>query len=140
MTERDPEGTDDGATRQRVTGIGGIFWKAVDPAALQAWYVERLGLRLDEGGAIVVPWRQLDGSPGSTVVAPFPADTTYFAPAEVPYMLNLRVADLDAMLEQLRREGVTVVDGVQVMEFGRFGWILDPEGNKIELWEPAEGI
>ncbi len=140
MADR-PAATDpSGVTRQRVTGIGGVFWKAADPAALQAWYVERLGLPLDRTGVIVVPWQQTDGSPGSTVVAPFPADTTYFAPSEAPYMVNFRVADLDAMLEQLRRDGCAVVDGIEEMEFGRFGWVVDPEGNKIELWEPIEGV
>lgn len=129
-----------GSERQRVTGIGGVFWKAADPAALQRWYVETLGLPLDAGGAMVLSWRDTNGGPGSTVVAPFPVDTTYFEPANVPYMLNFRVADLDAMLEQLRADGVTVVDGVHEMEFGRFGWVLDPEGNKIELWEPAPGL
>ena len=129
-----------GRSRERVTGIGGVFWKAADPDALRDWYVERLGLPLDETGVIVVPWKGADGTPGSTVVAPFPAETTYFAPSEAPYMINLRVADLDAMLVQLRAEGCTVLDRVEEMEFGRFGWVLDPEGNKIELWEPAEGI
>jgi catechol 2,3-dioxygenase-like lactoylglutathione lyase family enzyme len=127
-------------TRQRVTGVGGIFWKAADPGALQAWYVQRLGLPLDPGGAMVLSWRDSGGAPGSTVVAPFPADTTYFEPSSATCMLNFRVTDLDAMLAQLRAEGVTVVEGIHEMEFGRFGWIVDPEGNKIELWEPAEGV
>lgn len=126
--------------RERVTGVGGVFWKASDPDALRDWYVERLGLPLDQTGVIVVPWTHEDGAPGSTVVAPFPADTTYFEPSDAPYMLNFRVADLDAMLAQLRAEGCTVVDRVEEMEFGRFGWVIDPEGNKIELWEPIEGV
>ena len=126
--------------RQRVTGVGGIFWKAADADALQAWYVERLGVPLDAGGAMVLSWREVGGGPGSTVVAPFPADTTYFEPSSASHMLNLRVDDLDAMLAQLRAEGVTVVGSIHEMELGRFGWILDPEGNKIELWEPVEGV
>ncbi|MFH1474742.1 MAG: VOC family protein [Chloroflexota bacterium] len=73
-------------------------------------------------------------------MAPFPADTTYFAPSSAPFMLNFRVADLDGILAQLRREGCQVVDGIEEMEFGRFGWVIDPEGNKVELWEPAPGF
>jgi catechol 2,3-dioxygenase-like lactoylglutathione lyase family enzyme len=123
--------------RQRVTGIGGVFWKAQDPAGLTAWYVERLGVPLDSTGAAVLQWRDGAGAPASTVVAPFPADTSYFAPSSSPFMIDFRVADLDSMLDQLRREGCHVIDRVEEMEFGRFGWVMDPEGNKIELWEPA---
>jgi predicted enzyme related to lactoylglutathione lyase len=129
-----------GPQRQRVTGIGGVFWKAADPGALQDWYVERLGVPLDKTGVAVLGWRQADGSPASTVVGPFPADTTYFAPSDAPFMLNFRVSDLDAMLAQLRADGCTVLDQIEEMEFGRFGWVVDPEGNKVELWEPAEGV
>ncbi len=136
----DQERTGAGPERQRVRGIGGVFWKATDPAALQAWYVERLGLPLDHTGVTVLQWRDTDGSPGSTVVAPFPADTTYFAPSDAPFMFNFRVADLDAMLEQLRGDGCLVLDRIEEMEFGRFGWVIDPEGNKIELWEPVAGV
>jgi catechol 2,3-dioxygenase-like lactoylglutathione lyase family enzyme len=138
MADR-PARSDPATDRQRVTGIGGVFWKAADPDALRDWYVDRLGLPLDATGVAVLRWQQTDGTPASTVVAPFPADTTYFAPSDAPYMINFRVADLDAMLEQLRREGSTVLDGVDEMEFGRFAWVVDPEGNKIELWEPAAG-
>jgi catechol 2,3-dioxygenase-like lactoylglutathione lyase family enzyme len=126
--------------RQRVTGIGGVFWKAREPATLTSWYVERLGVPLDPTGTLVLRWLDLEGGAASTVVAPFPAATTYFAPSTAPFMLNFRVADLDAMLTQLRSEGCEVVDGIEEMEFGRFGWVVDPEGNKIELWEPAPGV
>jgi catechol 2,3-dioxygenase-like lactoylglutathione lyase family enzyme len=139
MAERRSTPSDVDDVRQRVTGIGGVFWKASDPSALRDWYVERLGLPLDPTGTAVLRWQESSGVAASTVVAPFPADTTYFDPSSAPYMINFRVADLDAMLDQLRREGCTVLDEIEEMEFGRFGWVLDPEGNKIELWEPAPG-
>jgi len=137
--EPGPARSDPGATRQRVTGVGGVFWKAADPDALRDWYVERLGLPLDATGVAVLRWRGTDGTDASTVVAPFPADTAYFAPSGAPFMFNFRVVDLDAMLDQARREGCTVLDEIEEMEFGRFGWVIDPEGNKIELWEPVPG-
>jgi predicted enzyme related to lactoylglutathione lyase len=123
---------------ERVTGIGGIFFKAQDPAKLLAWYQEHLGLAPDAYGSVVFRWAE--GAPagegGSTVWAPFPQDTTYFAPSPAPFMINYRVADLDAMLAQLRAAGVTVDERVEEAPFGRFGWAMDPEGNRFELWQP----
>lgn len=126
---------------QRVTGIGGIFFKSQDPEQLKNWYQQHLGIEPTPDGTPVFFWRERDNpdAPGSTVWAPFPADSTYFEPTRVPYMINYRVRDLDAMLAQLRAAGVTVDDKIEVMEFGRFGWATDPEGNRFELWEPAPG-
>lgn len=129
---------------QRVTGIGGIFFKAQDPEKLTAWYVKHLGLPTEEDGAsVVLRWGEGATVPaarkGGTIFAPFAADTTYFEPSRASFMINFRVADLHALLTALRAEGVTVVGEVEEMEYGRFGWCLDPEGNKIELWEPAAG-
>jgi catechol 2,3-dioxygenase-like lactoylglutathione lyase family enzyme len=115
---------------EKVTGIGGVFFRARDPEALAAWYATHLGLGPGAGGA---PWRQ---EAGFTVFAPFPADTDYF-PADRAFMLNLRVADLDAMLAQLSAAGIAAQtraewDGPH----GRFARIHDPEGNPVELWQP----
>jgi predicted enzyme related to lactoylglutathione lyase len=119
---------------ERVAGIGGVFFRAADPVALARWYREVLGVDANASDEDVVWWPQA----GPTVFAPFPADTGYFGRADQAWMLNFRVADLDAMLAQLRSAGVVVIDNVEVLEgIGRFGWAVDPEGNRFELWEPA---
>jgi predicted enzyme related to lactoylglutathione lyase len=132
---------EDVSPAERVTGIGGVFFYAADPAALMAWYRQHLGVVADPDGAVVFRWPagQDAARPGSTVWVPFPADTTYFAPSTKPFMINFRVANLDRMLAQLRAAGVPVDDHVEEMLYGRFGWCMDPEGNRVELWEPAEG-
>jgi predicted enzyme related to lactoylglutathione lyase len=116
---------------QRVLGIGGVFFKASDPKALGAWYAKHLGVPVDDsfGGAMF-------SGEGQTVWSPFAADTKYFAPSEKPFMFNFRVTDLRAMLAQLREAGVTVDDKIEDSEFGAFGWFMDPEGNRVELWQP----
>jgi predicted enzyme related to lactoylglutathione lyase len=123
---------------KRVTGIGGVFFKAKDPEALGAWYKDRLGLAPGPGGAVVFEWREKDRPEeiGETVWSIFKDDTTYFAPSKSPFMFNLRVEDLDATLAALAAEGVTIDDKREDSEYGRFAWIMDPEGNRIELWEP----
>ncbi|MFD1714887.1 VOC family protein [Amnibacterium flavum] len=116
---------------ERVLGIGGYFLRASDPAALTAWYRDNLGLDSDHYGM----WQQ---SAGPTVFAAFEPDSDYFGSSTQQTMLNFRVRDLDAMLEQLRAVGADVADEIQDMEgVGRFGWVTDPEGNRIELWQPA---
>jgi predicted enzyme related to lactoylglutathione lyase len=116
---------------ERVLGIGGYFVRAVDPEALSAWYRECLGLDADENGV----WRQ---GPGPTVFAPFDSETDYFGSQAQQTMLNFRVRDLDAMLAQLRSLEADVAEETEDMEgVGRFGWVTDPEGNRIELWQPA---
>jgi predicted enzyme related to lactoylglutathione lyase len=117
---------------ERVTGIGGIFFKVKDPEKMAAWYREHLGIESQDGHADF-PWREKDGeSTGRTVWSLFPADSDYF---KSPVMINYRVSNLDRMLEQLRRGGV-VVEKVEDFDYGRFAWITDPEGNRVELWEP----
>jgi catechol 2,3-dioxygenase-like lactoylglutathione lyase family enzyme len=124
----------------RVTGIGGIFFKSRDPATLQAWYQAHLGVPLSADGAVIFRWRDAErDQPGATVWSPFKHDTTYFAPSAAPFMINYRVDDLRAVLAALRSEGVTVDDKVEESEYGKFGWVMDPEGNRIELWEPPPG-
>ena len=127
---------------KHITGIGGIFIKANDPAKLAAWYKKHLGLEVEDFGGVTFrnnetasegPKRQ-----SYTLWSPFPAETDYFAPSEKPFMINFRVADLDALLEKLRQEGVKVDERTDKSEFGYFGWLMDPEGNRIELWEPPE--
>lgn len=121
-----------GATMQRVTGIGGFFFRARDPAGLAAWYEANLGISsMDTAWS----WSQ---QAGPTVFAPFPTDTDYFGRLEQQTMLNFRVDDLDAMLEQLRAAGATVDDDVAEASYGRFGHAVDPEGNRFELWQPGE--
>lgn len=116
---------------ERVLGIGGYFIRAADPAALGTWYRECLGLDADENGV----WHQ---ETGITVFAPFEVGTDYFGARSQQTMVNFRVRDLDAVLLQLRENGADVVDEIQEMEgVGRFGWVADPEGNRIELWQSA---
>ena len=126
---------------KHILGIGGIFFKAQDPEKLAAWYRDHLGLDVEEYGGVTfregqnanetLPQRQ-----AYTVWSPFPSDTEYFAPSSKPFMVNFRVADLDALLAKLRAEGVTVDERAEKSEFGYFGWVMDPEGNRVELWEP----
>jgi predicted enzyme related to lactoylglutathione lyase len=119
-----------------VTGIGGIFFKAEDPKSLKEWYREHLGIDAGDYGA-TFNWRE-DNDPtkqGQTVWTPFPKDTKYFDPGTAPFMINYRVADLDGLVKALREEGVEVKS--ESSEYGSFAWISDPEGNRIELWEPA---
>jgi predicted enzyme related to lactoylglutathione lyase len=122
----------------RVLGIGGIFFKARDPAALRAWYHEHLGLAIaDWGGVIFEPMAiSPAGRPGTLVWNIFPADTGYFEPSRSSFMINYRVDDLDQVLAALRAEGCDVDPRVESSEYGRFGWVSDPEGNRLELWEP----
>ncbi|HEY5332151.1 MAG TPA: VOC family protein [Solirubrobacterales bacterium] len=116
---------------ERVLGIGGYFLRASDPAALGAWYRDCLGLDADENGL----WSP---EAGPTAFATFESETDYFGSRSQRTMINFRVGDLDAMLAQLRAKGADVADDVQEMDgIGRFGWVTDPEGNRIELWQPA---
>ena len=120
---------------ERVTGIGGVFLRARDAAALREWYARHLGVEVSEWGGQQFHW-----SPGgSTTWAVFEAGSDYFGDRGQGHMINFRVADLDAMLAQLRAAGVEVVDEIQEHEFGRFGWAVDGEGNRIELWQPPAG-
>ena len=126
---------------QRVTGIGGIFFKASDPEALGAWYRRHLGIGVQAWGGAAFKWAgpHNPGGVGTTVWSPFKASTEYFAPSAAPFMINYRVPDLRGLLEVLRSEGCQVDAKVEESEFGLFGWVMDPEGNKIELWQPPAG-
>ena len=119
---------------ERVTGIGGIFFKARDPERMSSWYRDRLGIGNEEGQSDFV-WHEHDQPDqlGRTVWSLFPAQSDYLGPA--PFTINYRVTDLDRMVKQLRSDGVAI-DKIEEYDYGRFAWITDPEGNRIELWEP----
>jgi predicted enzyme related to lactoylglutathione lyase len=122
-------------TVERVIGLGGVFFKARDPKALAAWYREHLGVPVEVGQTYA---SFVAAAAGETAVwSAFPADTTYFGPGPSPFMVNFRVRNLDAMLAQLRAAGATVEDKVEDYDYGRFGWAVDPEGNRFELWQPG---
>jgi predicted enzyme related to lactoylglutathione lyase len=126
---------------KRVTGIGGIFFKAQQPDKLQSWYEKHLGITPGSDGSVAFPWRETDHSDrkAHTIWAPFPADTCYFDPSKAMFMVNYRVENLHALIAALREEGCQVAGDIQDSEYGKFGWVVDPDGNKIELWEPPEG-
>jgi len=126
---------------RRVTGIGGIFFVAQDPVALGARYKRHLGIDVQDWGGAAFRWTDDAGKPveGTTAWSVFPANTTHFAPSTAPFMINYRVSDLVGLLDALRKEGCQVLEKTDDSEFGKFGWVVDPEGNKVELWEPPEG-
>jgi predicted enzyme related to lactoylglutathione lyase len=124
---------------EKVTGIGGVFFKTRDPAALTDWYVRNLGLPVDDEGFVVIWWGGANN--GSTVWGPFPEETNDFHwPDDKQWMINYRVNDLDAMLKQLKASGVDASDDVFEDVNGRFGHCWDPEGNRIQLWQPHPGM
>lgn len=122
----------------KVTGIGGVFFKArTDKAKLAAWYVEHLGVKLESFGAAVLRWKDDTANDGGATVWSLAApESDWFAPSESPFMINYRIDDMDGMLAQLERGGVPIHKGPETHPNGRFAWIIDPDGNKIELWEP----
>jgi predicted enzyme related to lactoylglutathione lyase len=131
--------TDKQADMKRVTGVGGIFFKSEDPVKIKQWYEKHLGLQTDQWGTNF-EWRQADDSTkkGFTQWSPFSESTSYFEPSQKDFMINYRVQDLEWLVDQLEKEGVKVLDEIETHEYGKFVHILDPEGNKIELWEPND--
>ncbi len=127
--------------KPRVTGIGGVFFKAKDPKKVQQWYAKHLGLPLDPAwGGWTWEWRDAKApkKKGATAWSVFDAKTKYFRPSKKPFMINYRVENLTKVLTALKKEGVWVDPKVDSSEFGKFGWIMDCEGNRIELWEPPK--
>jgi predicted enzyme related to lactoylglutathione lyase len=122
----------------RITGVGGVFFKSRnDPAALAAWYQKHLGMPVESWGGAVLKWPDDQASDkGLTVWTVAEKGSLWFSPSDSAFMINYRVDDLEALLAQLRADGVTVVSGPESHENGKFAWIMDPEGNKVELWEP----
>lgn len=126
-------------TAKRVTGIGGVFFKSKNPKATKEWYNKHLGLNTDDYGCTFW-WKDSDSKDASTQWSPFKDDTKYFEPSKKEFMMNYRVHNLKELLTTLKEEGVTIVGEVEEYDYGKFGWILDPEGNKIELWEPIDQV
>ncbi|MEL7534587.1 MAG: VOC family protein [Bacteroidota bacterium] len=124
---------------KRVTGIGGIFFKCDDPDKMKSWYNEHLGIETDQYGG-VFRWKSATEADKTcyTAWSPFSRKSTYFEPSQKEFMFNYRVDNLEALLAELKKEGVTVVGEIESFSYGKFGWVLDPEGNKIELWEPID--
>ena len=126
---------------RRVTGIGGVFFNARDPAALRAWYQTHLGIDVQSWGGAAFTWADAEGNPmkGTTVWSIGSADSDHFTPSKSSFMINYRVEDLAALLQALRDEGCNVLEKTDDSEYGKFGWVIDPEGNKVELWQPPQG-
>lgn len=124
--------------KKRVTGLGGIFFKCNNPTEQNQWYAKHLGLNTTDYGT-TFEWRDKENPDtiGQTLFTPFKTETKYFEPSTKEYMINFRVDNLEWLVETLRAEGVTVLDEIASYDYGKFVHILDPEGNKIELWEPA---
>ena len=126
---------------KRVTGIGGVFFKSPDPKRLAEWYRVHLGFNVEAWGGVAFQWYGPENptGTGTTIWSPFKQDTDGFAPSSAPFMINYRVDDLDGLLAALRAEGCEVLDKVDDSEYGKFGWVIDPDGNKLELWQPPQG-
>jgi predicted enzyme related to lactoylglutathione lyase len=126
---------------KRVTGIGGIFFNSPNPVVLRAWYKEHLGIDVQEWGGTAFAWADSEGKPfaGTTIWTVGDAKDSYFAPSTASFMVNYRVADLHALVSALKAEGCNVLDKIDESEYGKFAWVIDPDGNKVELWEPPAG-
>lgn len=122
----------------KVRGIGGVFFKSANPEALRAWYAKHLGIETTDSNGAVFRWKRAEGSEEDdmTVWSVFPASSKYFDPSPAPFMLNYIVDDLAGTLDELRAAGVSVDSRVETHEYGSFGWLTDPDGNRIELWQP----
>ncbi len=129
----------DKATLKRVTGIGGVFIRAKDPVKLRAWYKTHLGIDVQAWGGTAFRWADAAGTPAQGTTAWAVSNGSDFAPSNASFMINYRVADLRGLLKALRDEGCEVLEKVDESEYGKFGWVMDPEGNKVELWQPPEG-
>ena len=130
---------DDQLKMKRVTGIGGIFFKCKDPKQMREWYKTHLGLNTNNYGAVFEWWQGADSTKkGFSQWSPFKETTKYFEPSTKEFMINYRVDNLVALVEELKKEGVTVTDTLQSVEYGKFVHIMDIEGNKLELWEPND--
>ena len=123
--------------KKRVTGIGGIFFKTKDPKTTKDWYNKHLGLNTDQWGSTFW-WKDKEGNDCSTQWSPMKDDTDYYEPSKKQFMINYRVENLEELMEELKKEGVEIVGEMQTFDYGKFGWIMDPDGNKIELWEPND--
>ena len=123
--------------KKRITGIGGLFFKSKDPNTTKEWYKKHLGFNTDAYGCTFW-WKDKEGKDCSTLWSPFSADTKYFNPSAKEFMFNYRVENLVELLKALKKEGVTIVGEMEEYDYGKFGWIMDNDSNKIELWEPKD--
>lgn len=126
---------------KRVTGIGGVFFKAKDAPKLHVWYKRHLGIDVQEWGGTAFNWVDPDGKPvgGSTIWSVAAEDGDPFSPSQSSFMVNYRVENLHALVALLKEEGCNVLDKIDESEYGKFAWVIDPEGNKVELWQPPVG-
>ena len=127
------------AKKGKITGIGGVFFKCQNPDAIRKWYHDNFGLSDDKYGHTFV-WKKPENPEknGYTAWNPFDDKSDYFEPSKQKYMINYRVENLEELLQELKEAGATIVGDIQSFDYGKFGWLLDPEGNKIELWEPVD--
>lgn len=125
----------------KVTGLGGVFFKANEPNSLKSWYEQNLGLPCDQYGSLFT-WRHKEDPDklGYTQFSVFDKDTEYLNPGKKEFMINFRVENLEALIGQLKEDGMQVIGEIETYDYGKFGWVMDPEGNKIELWEPVDEI
>jgi len=123
--------------KKRVTGIGGLFFKTTNPTKTKDWYKKHLGFNTDDWGCTFW-WKDKDGKKCSTQWSPFEKDSKHFEPSKKEFMFNYRVENLVELLKVLKEEGVTIIGEIEEYDYGKFGWILDNDGNKIELWEPKD--
>lgn len=127
--------------KKRVTGLGGVFFKTPDPKKIRDWYAKHLGMEMSDYGSSF-EWKEIGKEnaavPATTAWNPFDAKTKYFEPSQQSFMFNYRVENLVELLEELKKEGVEIVGGIEEYPYGKFAWILDPDRNKIELWEPKD--
>ena len=136
-----PETIDETPAPRKVTGIGGIFFKCKDPKKLREWYHDNLGLNVNQYGSVFEWFQGADSTKkGFTQWSPFKETTTYFQPSEKDFMINYRVLDIEKLVAELKRNGVAVVDTIEHYDYGSFVHIMDPEGNKIELWKPNDVV
>jgi predicted enzyme related to lactoylglutathione lyase len=126
---------------KKVTGVGGVFFKCQDPEKVKDWYRDNLGFNTDQYGALF-EFRDTDNPEQKNYLqwSPFKDDTTYFEPSKKEFMINFRVADIEALVIQLRKDGVQIIDEIETYDYGKFVHIMDLEGNKIELWEPVDEV
>ncbi len=124
-------------SKKKVTGIGGIIFKSENPEKTREWYAKHLGFQNDDHGTIF-QWQNEKGEKGHTVWSPMQRDSSHFDDGDKDYILNLRVDDLDNILEEMRAEGVEQIGETQVYDYGRFAYVRDPDGMKVELWEPND--
>lgn len=126
----------------RVTGIGGIFFKSPQPEVLKNWYKTHLGIDIRDWGGAVFSWSDAQGTPtgGTTTWSISDTESTYFTPSAATFMINYRVENLLELVEALKQEGCEVLEKIEESEYGKFAWVIDPDGNKVELWEPPAGM